>query len=316
MAKETEEYRSPAQASPAQASLSQVAEPPAPSPIVAADNGEMEDGEKELLPLPPEEWPDISHIVTEDDTPVDNIASAKNQRLLVDPLYSSWRPPEGVETFLADANVGIFYAVKKPPVVPDVFLSLGVSVPEHWWEKRHRSYFIWEFGKPPDVVIEIVSNRKGSEDESKLARYAHMRVLYYVIYDPMKYLEKDVLRVYELHGGIYDELPATWLPQVGLGVTLWRGTYEGKADTWLRWCNEDGDPIPTGRERAEQEHERAEQEHERAEQEHERAEQEHERAEQERERAEQERERAEQERERAEHLAAKLRELGIDPNGA
>jgi Uma2 family endonuclease len=292
MAKETEEYRSTAQASPAQ-----VAEPPAPSPIVAADNGE-----RELLPLPPEEWPDISHIVTEDDTPVDNLASAKNQRLLVDPLYSSWRPPEGIETFLADANVGIFYAVKKPPVVPDVFLSLGVSVPEHWWEKRHRSYFIWEFGKPPDVVIEIVSNRKGSEDESKLTRYAHMRVLYYVIYDPMKYLEKDVLRVYELHGGIYDELPATWLPQVGLGVTRWRGTYEGKADTWLRWCNEDGVPIPTGYERAEREHERAEREHERAEQEHERAEREH--------------ERAEQERERARQLAAKLRELGIDPDGA
>lgn len=44
-----------------------------------------------------------------------------------------------------------------------------------------------------------------------------------------------------------------------------------------------------------------------------RAEQAHERAEQERERAEQERARAEQERERADRLAARLRELGIDP---
>ncbi len=43
------------------------------------------------------------------------------------------------------------------------------------------------------------------------------------------------------------------------------------------------------------------------------AEQERQRAEQERQRAEQERQRAEQERQRAERLAARLRELGIDP---
>ncbi len=33
--------------------------------------------------------PDISHIVTEDDTPVDNFQSAQQQRLLVD-LGVSW----------------------------------------------------------------------------------------------------------------------------------------------------------------------------------------------------------------------------------
>ncbi len=77
-----------------------------------------------------------------------------------------------------------------------------------------------------------------------------------------------------------------WLAKAQIGVTLWSGVYEGVAATWLRWCAEDGTLIPTGAERAEQE----------------------------RERAEQERERAEQERERAERLAARLRELGIDPD--
>ena len=33
--------------------------------------------------------PDISQLVTEDDNPVDNIPSAKQQRLLVEPLYSA-----------------------------------------------------------------------------------------------------------------------------------------------------------------------------------------------------------------------------------
>jgi len=33
--------------------------------------------------------PDISHLVLEDDTPVDNFQSEQQQRLLVEPLYSS-----------------------------------------------------------------------------------------------------------------------------------------------------------------------------------------------------------------------------------
>jgi hypothetical protein len=113
-----------------------------------------------LLILPTPQLDTMSQILTEDDTPVDNFPSAKNQRLLVEPLYSSWSLPSGVSAFLADANVGIFFDHPKP-LVPDVFLSLGVQVSEQWWEKRNRSYFLREFGKPPEVVIEVVSNRKG-----------------------------------------------------------------------------------------------------------------------------------------------------------
>ncbi len=65
--------------------------------------------------------------------------------------------------------------------------------------------------------------------------------------------------------------------------------------------------------RAEQEKKRAEQEKKRAEQEKKRAEQERVRAEQAETRAEQEKIRVEQEKQRADILAAKLRELGIDP---
>jgi hypothetical protein len=67
--------------------------------------------------------PDISHIETEDDTPEDNIPSAKQQRLLVEPFYSSWQP--GIP-FLADANVGVYGSTNRPAIVPDMFLSLDV----------------------------------------------------------------------------------------------------------------------------------------------------------------------------------------------
>lgn len=46
---------------------------------------------EEEIAIPPEFLPRVDDLVTEDDTPVDNIFSAKQHRLLVEPLYSSWR---------------------------------------------------------------------------------------------------------------------------------------------------------------------------------------------------------------------------------
>lgn len=194
--------------------------------------------------------PDISHIVTEDDTSVDNFASEKQQRLLTEPLYSSWFGSGSPRKFLVAANVGIFSAIGQPPIVPDVFLSLDVQVADNWWEKKNRSYFIWEFGKAPEVVIEIVSNREGNELGSKLKVYERMRVSYYAVFDPIQQLGA-VLQIYQLQGTSYVAMTEVWLEQVGLGLTLWQGTFEGKEDVWLRWCDRSGNVIPTGAERAE-----------------------------------------------------------------
>lgn len=199
--------------------------------------------------------PDVTHLVTEDDTPVDNIASAKQQRLLVTSLYSS---KQG-DIFLAETNVGIFHTFKQSPIVPDIFLSLGVRVPNNWWEKKNRSYFIWEFGKPPEVVIEIVSNKEGNELDSKLQLYEQIRISYYVVYDPSQQLGEQILRIYELRGMHYYETSQTWLEQVGLGLTLWEGEFEGKQDTWLRWCDRDGNVLLTGDEIAQQAEQRTQQ---------------------------------------------------------
>ena len=105
--------------------------------------------------------PDLTHIITEDDTPVDNIFSEKQQRLLSESLNLSWKPGT---PFIAAANVGIFYALHEPPIVPDMFLSLDVQVMEDMWKKENRSYFIWEYGKPPEMAVEIVSNRRNSHE--------------------------------------------------------------------------------------------------------------------------------------------------------
>jgi len=200
---------------------------------------------------------DEAAIVTEDDTPVDNIFSEKQQRLLTEPLYNS-TAELGMLTdrpFFALANVGLFYAMKQPPLVPDMMLSLDVEAPQgDLWLKHNRSYFMWRFGKPPEVVIEIVSNRKGHEADEKLRDYARIGVIYYVIFDPQKVIQSELVQVYKLSGGIYRQMKPSrgrWpLSRVGLSLILWTGMFEDSVATWLRWANLSGKIISTGGERA------------------------------------------------------------------
>ena len=212
--------------------------------------------------------PDISNLVIEDNTPVDNFQSEKQQRLLVEPLYSSWSP--GMP-FIAAANVGLFYALKQDPLVPDAFLSLGVQMPTDWSQKQNRSYFVWEFGKVPEVCIEVVSNKVGKELGSKKDDYARIGIPYYAVFDPLKQLQgKDELngtplKVWVLTARKYVELPQPfWLETVGLGLTLWAGEFEWQSGLWLRWCDEAVKVISTGAERAVLEEQRANQERQRA----------------------------------------------------
>lgn len=249
---------------------------------------------------------DISHLVIEDNTPVDNFQSAQQQRLLVEPLYSSQTLPL---PFIAEANVGLFYKLKgAPPIVPDVMLSLGVQRAADYANRRDRSYFVWEFGKVPEVCIEIVSNQEGDEvilsqkskqkgkSLSKRDIYAQIGVSYYVVFDPLQQIQGEpgmngaLLRVWMISPTGYQELTtaesianidqSVWLEGAGVGLTLWEGMFEEDVPRlWLRWCDRNGQVIPTGAEGQETE-----------------------------------RQRAETERQRADRLAERLRAMGINPD--
>ncbi len=264
------------------------------------------------VPLPhPEESlePDISHLVTEDDTPVDSVYSEKQMRLLTSSLYTSWKPGRD---FLALANVGLFARPENPALVPDVMLSMDVTLPENIFEKGNRSYMVWRYGKPPDLVIEIVSNKTGGELE-KAETYARIGIGYYIIHDPERWLGERPLRAYELHGRRYVEmLDCAWLEQLGLGLTLWTGTFENWDNTWLRWCDRQGNLLPTGEEQVRNEEARAVEEQARACRAEARADEEKVRADGEKVRADEEKARADEEKARAERLLARLRELGME----
>ena len=94
-----------------------------------------------------------------------------------------------------------------------------------------------------------------------------------------------MLRAFALERGKYEPIEPRWFPEVGLGLILWEGSFEGQHYTWLRWCDREGRIIPTGAERADEESRRADEE----------------------------RRRAEESAESVERLAAQLRALGVEP---
>ncbi len=254
---------------------------------------------------------DISHLTIEDDTPVDNFQSAQQQRLLVDALCSNDILPL---PFIAEANVGLFYKLKGEPVVPDMLLSLDVQRAEDLSERRDRAYFVWEFGKVPEVCVEIVSNREGDEVslssrsrrkgkvKSKKDIYAQIGVTYYVVYDPLRQIQDEanmngaLLRVWSLVSGQYIELTPSagiaavgqtiQIDTVGLGLTLWEGPFEEKVTRqWLRWCDSQAQVLLTGAEGKAVERQRADAEQQRADAEQQRADAEQQRADAEQQRA-------------------------------
>lgn len=239
-----------------------------------------------LAELPPDWETAVQNMITEDDEPVDNRFTEKQQRLLVEPFYDSWQPPpfedapDEPRTFIAAANVGIFTSPYQPAIVPYMFLRLDVETGGDLKEKENRSYCLWIHEKEPDAVLEIVSDKRGGEFDEKMRRYGRMGVHYYVTFDPFEVYDAPHLRVYERAIGWRYRLRDDFaLPEVGLSLKMWRGEFEKEETEWLRWCDANGNLILTGAERASQETERAEN--------------------------------AEQ---RAERLAAKLREMGIDPS--
>lgn len=259
------------------------------APLLASPHGARSDIDE----------PDESLLVTEDDTPLDGILTEKQERLLSEPVYTSWSgPPPGDDgaprPFAVLANVGLFSTPAEQPVVPDVMLSLDVTIPPELEEKKNQSYFLWRYGKPPEVVIEIVSNKKGGELGARRARYARMRVEFYVVYDPLLLLGDVPLCAFELRGRSYVALARPWFESVGLGLVEWQGTFEGIHRPWLRWCTRDGKAVPTGAERADMAETRADMAETRAHQ---------------------EQTRADTAEARAQRMAARLRELGIDPDG-
>lgn len=205
-----------------------------------------------------------------DDTPVDNELQNLLPALLRGILSLLWA--ERMDWFFG-VNMGVYYEVGKPAIVPDGFLSLGV--PRRKRSRGRLSYVIWQEQVVPQLVLEIVSQTPGGEYDNKINKYARIGALYYVIYNPDYYRrdKHESFEVYRLVNGAYVRQfgNPVWMPEIGLGIGCEQGTHDGWPQEWLYWYDENGNKFPAPENIIVQERQRAEQEQQRAEQEKQRA---------------------------------------------
>lgn len=245
-----------------------------------------------LDPYVPTAPPGQDELPYDDGEPMESPKHRAQMNLLIETL-SAWMA--GRPDVFIGGNMFLYFSELQTRANdfrgPDFFVVLD-ALPD----RQRKSWVVWqEDGRTPDVVIELLSPRTEAVDRGrKMQIYAGLKVQDYYLFDP------DDLRLegYRLAGSSYERmvsLPDGGLPCRSLGLQLAIAEAEvlDLRGPWLRWRDTDGALLPTERERAAREQARAEAERTRAEAEH---------------------ERAEAERTRAERLAARLRELGLDPD--
>ncbi|NEP01627.1 MAG: Uma2 family endonuclease [Symploca sp. SIO2E9] len=225
-------------------------------------------------------------------------------------LSLTFQPPHyPAEQVFCASDMNLYYDVRNPLWYkrPDWFGVVGVPRLYDGVDMR-LSYVVWQEGLVPFVVVELLSPGTEKEDlgefdleklpsesgevadngqvilpqsKDKPARkwevYEQiLRIPYYLVFS--RYTNQ--LRVFKLEGGHYQELELQEsrmsITELGLGLGLWQGEFQGIERLWLRWYDQKGNLILTE--------------------------------------AEQERQRAQQAETKLETLLERLRESGIDPD--
>lgn len=243
----------------------------------------------------------------DDGVPMETFRHKLQMDILIEALFP-WL--EGRNDGFVGGNMFVYYSLAQVRNQdfkgPDFFAVLGVPKGER------KSWVVWEEGKTPDVVIELLSASTAVADknEKKLIYQNQMHVPEYFWFDPFN---PDDFAGFALAGAVYQPLVMNEQYQLVsevLGLALQRShcVYRGIEATWLRWATLEGELLPTGQEIAEMERQRADEASDRAETERQRAETERQRAETERQRAEEASDRAETERQRAQQAESQLQQ--------
>jgi Uma2 family endonuclease len=160
---------------------------------------------------------------------------------------------------------------------PDFFAVLGVPKGER------KSWVVWEEGKGPDVIIELLSESTAEIDKTtkKQVYENQLKVDEYFWFDPFN---PDDRAGFSLRAGRYqaiepDERSRLISERLGLALVRWSGAYHKVEADWLRWETRGGILLPTPEEIAQVAEQRADVEAQRADVEAQRADVEAQRAE-------------------------------------
>lgn len=213
-----------------------------------------------MLQIDLDRLPTSDELPDSDNLPVDNEDQNLLPNVLLFLLNSIWA--DRLDWFFA-ADMGIYHTTgvhPRVPVVPDAFLSLGVERKKGG--KSRRSYVMWEEQYVvPIFALEMVSHQQGGEYDQKLAIYANLGVLYYVIYNP-EFWRRDLhqpFEVYRLVDGVYQLQIGEpyWMPEVGLGIGRCQTVFGNVPQEQLGWFDKLGVRYLTMDELANSERQRA-----------------------------------------------------------
>ncbi|PSF39380.1 hypothetical protein C7H19_00920 [Aphanothece hegewaldii CCALA 016] len=230
---------------------------------------------------------DHTQLPDSDGTFVKNFQEHPQSILLTESIWLTLEQIHPDKQFCIGQDSGIYWRITEP-------LEKGAEAPDWFYVPdvpptlngiARRSYVMWQEFVAPLIVLEFVSGTGFEERDTtpykgKFWVYEKaIRVPFYGIYE----VQKASVEMYVLTEGHYQRMEPNQrghypIPPLGVEIGIWQGEYKNQDLPWLRWWDELGNLLLTGDERAELEHQRAE-----------------------------------LERQRADRLAAKLREMGINP---
>lgn len=192
----------------------------------------------------------------DDGVPMESLRHVLQMEMLIHPLRLLWKQRQDV--FVA-GNMFVYFSeaqVRNQDFRgPDVFVVLDVP------KRERKSWVVWQEGKGPDLVIELLSDSTAEKDkgEKKLIYQNQLRVPEYYWFDPYS----GELAGFVLVRGIYepveiDEQNRLISRHLQLALVRWEGTYADVNAEWLRWETLDGVLLPTPQEEAEAAQQQAE----------------------------------------------------------
>ncbi len=253
--------------------------------------------------------PDHTQLPDRNDDIVKNFQEMPQSRLLTDSIFETLKKLHPDENFAIGQDCGIYWRLTEPPErgaeCPDWFYV--ANVPPMLDGKIRRSYVLWKELIPPVIALEFVSGN-GSEERDKTPYegkfWVYERIIrpaYYGIYE----VAKANIDMYHLQGTQYVQMTPNphgryTIPEMQVELGLWQGHYQGMTLPWMRWWDLENNMLLTGAEGmviAQAEKLTAQLKTQEAQ-----------------EAQAQAQAQAQTAQAQADRLAAKLRELGIDPN--
>ncbi len=195
--------------------------------------------------------PTQDNLPCDDGVPMETERHKKQMDLLIYSL-EPWliQQPQGG---YVGGNMFIYYSFKQIRHQdfkgPDVFVVLDVPHGER------KSWVVWEEGKTPDLIIELLSESTAKDDKTnkKLIYQNQLKVAEYFWFDPFN---PDDCAGFRLSGNRYETIPLEnnhlISQQLGLTLIRWLGIYQGVKSTWLRWATLAGELLLLPEEAAQQ----------------------------------------------------------------